>query len=133
MFPSTDTRDDQKMENVRTHSWDTSPDLEVFRLLDGLTLCQKIISGDLPQPPVGSTLDFAIIAAGHGRMTVRMSPAAHHYTLWGVVHGGVIATVCDMACAGAAHPPARGQTGSLQGPQPAIPTAGHHWYWTPDM
>jgi uncharacterized protein (TIGR00369 family) len=51
---------------------------------------------------LASALDFRMTSSQPGRVTVALATNEHHCTSWGVVHGGVIATLCDMACAAAA-------------------------------
>ncbi len=57
-----------------------------------------MIRGDIPVPPIASTLDFALTAFGKGTATFEMDPQQIHYNPIGSVHGGAIATLLDSAC-----------------------------------
>lgn len=69
--------------------------------LPGLEFLQKIIDGEIDQPPIGDLMDMKLVEVSHGRAVFVVTPAEFHYNPIGSVHGGLAATVCDaaMACA----------------------------------
>ena len=62
---------------------------------------QKIVSGELPPPPIAALMNFRIAELSDGRAVFTVEPAEYHYNPIGVVHGGVAATLLDtaMGCA----------------------------------
>ncbi len=69
--------------------------------MTGLELLQAVIRGELPPPPIGSTLAYRITDVSPGHATFEIEPDIIHTNPGGVIHGGVLATVLDTA-AGAA-------------------------------
>ena len=72
-------------------------DPEQLATTSGLELARKIISGDLPGPPMGKTLHFWMAEAEEGRIVFKGTPAARHYNPMGTVHGGWASTILDSA------------------------------------
>lgn len=50
------------------------------------------------QPPIGETLQFALVEADLGRAVFEGVPGPHAYNPMGIVHGGYAATLLDSAC-----------------------------------
>ncbi|CAN5454186.1 hypothetical protein BH10PSE14_BH10PSE14_30640 [soil metagenome] len=50
------------------------------------------------QPPIGRTLDFALVEVEEGRAVFEGVPGEHAYNPMGQVHGGYAATLLDSAC-----------------------------------
>lgn len=75
--------------------------VEAMREYSGLELFQKMMRGELPQPPIAQTLDFAIVEVERGRVVFQGHPSRAHYNPIGSVHGGYHATLLDscVACA----------------------------------
>jgi len=71
--------------------------------LTGLEYLRKIVSGELPPPPIGLLMDFRIAEISEGRAVFLVTPAEFHYNPIGVVHGGVAATLLDSAMGCAVH------------------------------
>jgi len=67
----------------------------------GLEFLQAMLSGDLPAPRIGETLDFHPVEFGQGRAVFEGLPDERHYNPIGGVHGGYVATLLDscMGCA----------------------------------
>lgn len=89
----------------RTYQW-TRPgdvDLTVVAGLDGLGQLQAMVAGELPPPPIMSTLGMTGFHAERGSVTVEMPASEFHYNPLGGVHGGVIATLLDTAAACSVH------------------------------
>jgi uncharacterized protein (TIGR00369 family) len=50
------------------------------------------------QPPIGRTLDFALVEVDEGRAVFEGVPGEHAYNPMGQIHGGYAATLLDSAC-----------------------------------
>lgn len=87
-----------------TISWeDPRPLAEAGRGMSGFEFLQKIVAGELPQPPLASLMDFQIVELAEGRAVFAVNPAEYHYNPIGVVHGGLAATLLDSAMGCAVH------------------------------
>ncbi len=75
--------------------------LDTIRTLSGLEFLTRIISGELPRPPIAGLLGFSLTEAEEGRVVFEAEPQRHHYNPIGSVHGGFAATLLDscMSCA----------------------------------
>jgi len=71
--------------------------------MSGFEFLQKIVAGELPQPPLASLMDFQIVELAEGRAVFAVDPAEYHYNPIGVVHGGLAATLLDSAMGCAVH------------------------------
>ena len=65
--------------------------------VDGLTRVRALLAAG-GKPPMGETLDFALVEVELGRAVFQGSPGRHVYNPMGVVHGGYAATLLDSAC-----------------------------------
>ncbi|HEY0320313.1 MAG TPA: PaaI family thioesterase [Pyrinomonadaceae bacterium] len=93
-----------KETRTRTFSWEDPRALaEAGRGLPGLEYLQKIVAGELPRPPIGALMNFAITELSEGRAVFTVEPAEYHYNPIGVVHGGLAATLLDSAMGCAVH------------------------------
>lgn len=74
---------------------------EALRSRSGLDFLRAIVSGELPAPPIGRTLNFRPISADEGRVIFQGEPTAEFYNPIGSIHGGWTSTLLDscMACA----------------------------------
>ena len=79
--------------------------LEEIRNRSGLEFLRDIISGTLPFPPIGKTLNFFPVEAEEGRVVFQGTPTFDFYNPIGTVHGGWAATLLDscMGCAMQTH------------------------------
>ncbi len=85
-------------DRTRTYSWpDPIAIADEAPTRAGLDFLRAIVSGEVPQPPISATLDFALVAADLGSATVEAHPAEYGYNAIATVHGGVIATWADTA------------------------------------
>lgn len=58
--------------------------------------------GDLV-PPIAETIDFELVDFGDGTVDVRCVPAEYHYSPYGMLHGGIAATLLDTVTGCAVH------------------------------
>ena len=89
-------------ERARTYSWDDPfAVLKHASELTGLEVMQKMVAGELPQPPIAHTLGFRLVEVDHGHAVFQGAPAEFHYNPIGTVHAGLAATLLDsaMGCA----------------------------------
>jgi uncharacterized protein (TIGR00369 family) len=78
-----------------------------------MELLQMILKGELPEPPISSTLGFSLVQAGEGRAVFEGLPREHLLNPMGTVHGGFAAALLDSALGSAvatALPRARAHT-----------------------
>ena len=71
----------------------------VERTTSGLEYLQRIVRGELPGVPIGTTLGFKVTEVENGRVVVSGRPDQRSYNLIGTVHGGWAAAVLDSALA----------------------------------
>ena len=90
------------MTRERTVRWsDPIASARAGRALGGLEHLQAIQSGTLPPPPILALPGATMGTLERGRVTMSLVPAEFHYNPYGMVHGGVLATLLDtvMSCA----------------------------------
>src|SRR5215216_881912 len=91
-------------ERTLTTSWEDPRRLaEAGHGMSGFEFLQKIVSGELPRPPIAALMDFQIVELQEGRAVFAVNPAEYHYNPIGVVHGGLAATLLDSAMGCAVH------------------------------
>lgn len=89
---------------TRTVNWHDPRSLgEAARGLSGLEFLQKIVSGELPSPPLAMLMNFRLLKVAEGHAVFGVEPAEYHYNPIGVVHGGLAATLLDSALGCAVH------------------------------
>jgi uncharacterized protein (TIGR00369 family) len=89
---------------TRTFSWhDPMETALAARGLAGMDFLRKIAGGELPQPPIAYTLDYALLEVEQGRAVFGFKPAEIHYNPIGMVHGGIPCTLLDSAMGCAVH------------------------------
>ena len=89
-------------ERSRTYTWeDPLAALARAAELSGLEVMRRMAAGELPQPPIATTLGFRLVEAEHGRAVFECEPAEFHYNPIGTVHAGLASTLLDsaMGCA----------------------------------
>jgi uncharacterized protein (TIGR00369 family) len=88
----------------RVHRWqDPLITAKAARDVDGLTFLRRLAAGEVPPPPIATSLGFEVDEVGEGRVVFGMEPAEHHFNPIGSVHGGVYATLLDSAMGCAVH------------------------------
>jgi uncharacterized protein (TIGR00369 family) len=91
-------------ERTRTFSWEDPRVLaEAARGLSGIEFLRKVVSGELPRPPISALMNFGLAELSEGRAVFTVEPAEYHYNPIGVVHGGLAATLLDSAMGCAVH------------------------------
>ena len=91
--------DDQR---TRTYSWqDPMTGATAALGMTGLEYLQAMASGQLPPPPIMSTLGFeqGSMTVEPGKVVFSLRAQEYHYNPIGSVHGGVLATLLDSAVA----------------------------------
>jgi uncharacterized protein (TIGR00369 family) len=88
----------------RTYAWqDPTPTVAAGATQDGLSLLRAIGAGTLPVPPIMNTLAIEPVQADDGLVTFTLDPEEFHLNPFGIVHGGVLATMLDTAMGCAVH------------------------------
>lgn len=92
------------MDRTREHSWSDPVALATAgRELAGIDFLRKMLDGELPGPPIASTLGFTLTEVSTGHAVFTAETGEHQYNPIGMVHGGVIATLLDSAAGCAVH------------------------------
>ena len=65
--------------------------------MNGLAIAQHMLRTH-NDPPMGKTLNFALVEVAEGRAVFEGTPGPHAYNPMGIVHGGYAATLLDSAC-----------------------------------
>ena len=88
----------------RTFQWaDPAITATAARTSAGIDVLRAMAAGELPPPPVISTLGFELESVEPGQVVFALEPAEYHYNPIGSVHGGVHATLLDSATGCAVH------------------------------
>ena len=103
-LPADGVDDLEPVLRERTHAWlDPRLTAAAARETDGLTFLRRMAAGEVPPPPIASTLGFAPLEVEPGRVVFGLDPAEFHFNPIGSVHGGVFATLLDSAAGCAVH------------------------------
>lgn len=70
--------------------------------MDGHDQLAALMKADI-HPPIGETLEFALVELGRGHVVFEGSPSRKVFNPIGSVHGGYAATLLDSACGCAVH------------------------------
>jgi uncharacterized protein (TIGR00369 family) len=98
------TQETAPTARTRTHTWaDPSPTVAALGRRSGADVLAAIAAGELPPPPVMSTLGIEAVSFEVGRAVFAMQPHEFHYNPLGSVHGGVLALLLDSAAGCAVH------------------------------
>lgn len=65
------------------------------RRWSGLEMLQAWLAGEIPPPPVGLLIGFALEQVEPGRVVFGFAPQEFHDNINGVVHGGIAAAILD--------------------------------------
>ena len=89
---------------TRTYSWeDPMQLLKILSRMSGLEALKGILAGEIPPPPLASTLNMQLESVEAGKTVFTIDPAEYHYNALGVLHGGVASTLIDSAMGCAVH------------------------------
>jgi len=90
---------DDGRSRERTHVWREPDELaESVRALSGLEFFEAWSNGEIT-PPMAATLGFNLDDFGDGYVELACTPDEFHYNPYGMVHGGLAATLLDTATA----------------------------------
>lgn len=91
-------------ERTRSYEWaDPFSAAEAARARSGLEFLQAMVDGEVPAPPVMSTIGGRLESVSAGTAVFTLTPAEYHYNPIGSVHGGMYCTLLDSAAACAVH------------------------------
>ena len=83
---------------TRTIEWhDPAASVAQLEGRTGLEFLQRMVSGEVPQPPMARTLGFALVAVEPGFARFEGEAAEYQYNPMGTVHGGLACTLLDSA------------------------------------
>lgn len=66
----------------------------------GMSLAQrmeKMITGEIPAPPVAKLIGFKLTSIGSGRATIEFNATEDHANPMGTLHGGILCDISDAA------------------------------------
>jgi uncharacterized protein (TIGR00369 family) len=96
--------DTEQAERIRTFEWaDPFSAAAAARSRSGLEFLQAMVDGEIPPPPVMSTIGGRLESVSAGTAVFTLTPAEFHYNPIGSVHGGMYCTLLDSAAACAVH------------------------------
>lgn len=86
------------MNRTWTATWDDpSRGIDTARRMSGMEYMRSIVQGSTPPPPFARLLGFELESVNDGEVTFALVPAEQHYNPFGVMHGGVAASLFDSA------------------------------------
>jgi uncharacterized protein (TIGR00369 family) len=62
-----------------------------------LEVIQRMLAGELPQPPIARLIGFELVEIGEGRAVIAFEATAEHANPMGTLHGGVLCDIADAA------------------------------------
>ena len=62
-----------------------------------MDMIEKLISGELPPPPVSQLIGFKLVSAKAGEATVELQTDKRHANPMGTLHGGILCDIADAA------------------------------------
>lgn len=71
--------------------------------LSGRELLEKMLSGEVPFPPIYKIMNIKMTEVDDGRTRFIAQPGPDHYNPIGMIHGGWIGTMMDAALASCIH------------------------------
>lgn len=93
-----------KAKRSHTFTWeDPRAAVRVGSELNGLELMEKIVSGDVPPPPIMVLMNARLVKVSDGRAIFEAQPAEYHFNPMNHIHGGFAATLLDSAMGCAIH------------------------------
>jgi uncharacterized protein (TIGR00369 family) len=58
---------------------------------------ERMVHGELPQPPIGKLLGMKLVAAAPGEATFELDADDRHWNPMGTLHGGILCDIADGA------------------------------------
>ena len=77
--------------------------LEIWQKEKPIDVFRKMLTRELPAPPIGESFDFLLTEIENGRAVFEGKPHTKFYNPLGTIHGGFIVTLLDSAMACAIH------------------------------
>ncbi|MBW3563299.1 MAG: PaaI family thioesterase [Acidobacteria bacterium] len=62
-----------------------------------LEMTSKMISGEIPPPPVASLIGFGMESVGDGKAVAVLDASERHANPMGTLHGGILCDLADAA------------------------------------
>ncbi|MBI3650953.1 MAG: PaaI family thioesterase [Acidobacteria bacterium] len=94
----------QNGTRTRTISWQDPMTTAIASAeLSGMECLQKMMSGELPPPPIMILMNGKFAKVSEGRVVFVAEPSEYHFNPLGSVHGGFAATLLDTAMACSIH------------------------------
>ena len=77
------------------------PTFDEMLAISGREFMERVLRGEISQPPIGGALNYRLVEVGDGRVALRGTPEFEHTNPMGTLHGGWYGTLLDscMACA----------------------------------
>src|ERR1700737_1513824 len=91
----------QRSKTVTWHS--PGPSAAKGLAMSGVDYLRAMVDGELPQPPIGGLMGFALTGVGPGPVVFTCAPDESAYNPIGAIHGGLICTLLDSVTACAVH------------------------------
>lgn len=66
-------------------------------MADMREIIDKMVSGEIPPPPVGRLIGFRLAECGAGRAVMEMEATEAHANPMGTLHGGILCDIADAA------------------------------------
>ena len=66
-------------------------------MADMREIIEKMLSGEIPPPPVGRLIGFRLAECGEGRAVMEMEATETHANPMGTLHGGILCDIADAA------------------------------------
>ena len=86
------------MNRTINATWDDpAAGISAARGMSGIDYLRAISQGKAPAPPFARLLGFELETIEEGKVTFALVPAECHYNPFGVMHGGVAASLFDSA------------------------------------
>jgi uncharacterized protein (TIGR00369 family) len=95
---------EDSLQASKTISWfDPRPTAALGQQSTGLEFLSKMVSGDIPPPPIGSHFNMSLVSVDVGDAVFEAVPDDSLYNPIGVIHGGFALTLLDSAAGCAVH------------------------------
>jgi uncharacterized protein (TIGR00369 family) len=95
---------EDSLQASKTINWfDPRPTAALGQQSTGLEFLSKMVSGEIPPPPIGSHFNMSLVSVDVGDAVFEAVPDDSLYNPIGVIHGGFALTLLDSAAGCAVH------------------------------